>query len=218
MNALILILQVATIVGLIAGVLFLRKYLPTYVAEKGKNLATKEDIAEITRQIESVKSEYAHNLEGVRAAIGSKLGIHQFRYEREYDLLSQLSEKVVELRDATQMLRPEAEYVNPDENDDDRKKSILSRYTAASKDLYRFYEAKRPFFPESMLSALQSLDQAAWREAIQYRRRAPMGEGFDPNYWDNASANAAKVQGAADEVLSVVRIRVRLWEKFEPGP
>ena len=41
--------------GVIA--MFLRKGLPAYVSEKGKNLATKEDVEHITRKVESVKTE-----------------------------------------------------------------------------------------------------------------------------------------------------------------
>jgi hypothetical protein len=41
----------------------IRFYLPGYMGEKGKNLATKEDIAEITNKIEQVKVEYAKQLE-----------------------------------------------------------------------------------------------------------------------------------------------------------
>lgn len=40
-----------------------RNFLPTYMGEKGKNLATKEDIAAITSKIESVKVEYLKQLE-----------------------------------------------------------------------------------------------------------------------------------------------------------
>ena len=118
-------LQFMTFVGLIALGLLLYRYLPSYAAQKGRNLATKEDVAEITTSIESVKSGYAHELEGVRAAIESRLGIHQFRYQREFEILVRLSKKVVELRDATMMLRPESELVNPDESEDDRKQRKL---------------------------------------------------------------------------------------------
>lgn len=44
-------------------------YIPGYMSEKGKNLATKDDIAEITQKIEHVKSEYAKALELHRSAI-----------------------------------------------------------------------------------------------------------------------------------------------------
>jgi hypothetical protein len=35
-----------------------RNYLPNYFSKKGENLATKEDVAEITKQIEQVKLEF----------------------------------------------------------------------------------------------------------------------------------------------------------------
>ena len=37
-----------------------RHYLPGYFGKKGENLATKEDIAEITSQIEQVKMEFTN--------------------------------------------------------------------------------------------------------------------------------------------------------------
>ena len=133
-------------------------------------------------------------------------------------MLLQLSEKVVELRDATVMLRPEAEYVNPDESDEERKRRKLQRYTEASRDLYQFYETRQPFFAESLLDALRALDRVAWHEVVQYRHRSPRGERFDPNYWESAADNAAEVQAAADQVLLAIRARVQKWEKFDPGP
>ena len=213
----ILVLQLVAIAGIGALGLLVRHYLAPRPAEQGNPLATKEDIAEITRRLEGAKAESARTLESVHAAIGSSLGTHQCRYQREYDVLLQLSEKVVELRDATVTLRPESEYVNPDESDDERTRRQLQRYTAASRDLYQFYETRQPFFPESMLGALRTLDQAAWHEVIQDRHRSPRGEGFDLNYWENAAANSARIQAAADLVLAAIRARVQLWDKFDPG-
>lgn len=47
------------------GGAFLGKYLPSYLSQKGKNLATQEDIGKITREVEQVKSEYTERLEGI---------------------------------------------------------------------------------------------------------------------------------------------------------
>ena len=50
------IISTAVVIGVgILGFL-LRGYFGSYVSEKGKNLATKEDIAQITTQIENVKA------------------------------------------------------------------------------------------------------------------------------------------------------------------
>lgn len=58
-------LQAATLAALLVVILF-RRYLFSYAGEKGKNLATKEDIGAITHQIEDAKSEYAQELERVK--------------------------------------------------------------------------------------------------------------------------------------------------------
>jgi len=43
--------------------LFTKKYLPSYMSEKGKNLATKEDIQEITKRTEEVKILFQQEME-----------------------------------------------------------------------------------------------------------------------------------------------------------
>lgn len=48
--------------GFILG-LFAEQFLPGYFREKGKNLATKEDIAEITAKVEETKLPYVKELE-----------------------------------------------------------------------------------------------------------------------------------------------------------
>lgn len=62
-------LSAATLGGVIAwGIigLVLKFFGPGYLGEKGKNLATKEDIATITDKIEAVKTQYALLLEGAK--------------------------------------------------------------------------------------------------------------------------------------------------------
>ncbi|MFP9116427.1 hypothetical protein ACLI08_01435 [Flavobacterium sp. RNTU_13] len=58
----------ATII-LIGFVLFftIKNFLPTYFAEKGKNLATKEDIEHITEKVEKIKAEFVKNIEFIKA-------------------------------------------------------------------------------------------------------------------------------------------------------
>lgn len=58
---------IGSIVG--AGFFFfiLKSFLPSYFSEKAKNLATKEDIGQITSEVEQVKSGYAEMLEEVKS-------------------------------------------------------------------------------------------------------------------------------------------------------
>jgi hypothetical protein len=125
-----------------------------------KNLATKEDIEEITRKIEQVKTSKT-----------SRLHIHQTRYDHEFKLLLELSDKLVNAREAATGLRPETAY--DDINDPDVRKARYGRYIDAAKDLYLFAETRQPFLPQIIYDELKRLDQVTWAEAVQQRRGDP---------------------------------------------
>jgi len=90
--------SIGMLVAQIDALLFARWYLPSYLTEKAKNLATKEDIAKITREVEQVKHEYARRLESLAhqnrlvleqgsrrhqlrmAALDRRLEVHQQAY------------------------------------------------------------------------------------------------------------------------------------------
>lgn len=81
--------------GAIAGlvVFFLLKYfLPGYLSQKGKNLATQEDIEEITVKVESVKSGYAEVLEEIKSNNQIKIAA----IEREKNLKKEVFMEAVE--------------------------------------------------------------------------------------------------------------------------
>src|SRR5438477_13195707 len=53
-------LLVFIVLGVLA--LFIRSFFPSYMGKKAENLATKEDIAAITNEVERVKSFYSNEL------------------------------------------------------------------------------------------------------------------------------------------------------------
>lgn len=62
-----LVLSVVSTVGLGLLLLIWRSYLPAYLNEKGKNLASKEDVAHLTDLVEKVKASYLADLEQLKA-------------------------------------------------------------------------------------------------------------------------------------------------------
>jgi len=52
-------------------------FFKSYFGEKGKNLATKEDISEITEKIENIKNSYAHSLEKAKSELQIKSALQQ---------------------------------------------------------------------------------------------------------------------------------------------
>lgn len=75
--------------------LLIKNCLPSYLSEKGKNLATKEDVAQITRKVEEVRHEYASLVEKLRArqqlrmaAVDRRLQAHQEAFTHWRSLFS----------------------------------------------------------------------------------------------------------------------------------
>ncbi len=61
-----------------------KNYYPSYFTQKGKNLADKEDISELTIKIESVKKEFTKDLESFKTKLS---------YDREYKLKQKIEER-----------------------------------------------------------------------------------------------------------------------------
>jgi hypothetical protein len=94
MTGLEIVAHVAELLGIAILIYFGKSFLGQYTAQKGRNLATKEDIAEITKKIEEVRSYYAERLEKLSftnrlrlAALDRRLETHQKAYTLWRDLL-----------------------------------------------------------------------------------------------------------------------------------
>lgn len=71
----------------------------SYVTEKGKNLATKEDVEEITDKIESVKSKYGTEMEKLKSYIQIAVGNESMIQEKTNEALIQFFEDSLLLHD-----------------------------------------------------------------------------------------------------------------------
>lgn len=84
---------------LFGGMVFylVRVFLPSYLNEKAKNLATREDIAQVTHEIERTKIQYSVLIEELKAkhqlrlaAIDRRLQAHQEAYALWHKLLAKV--------------------------------------------------------------------------------------------------------------------------------
>ena len=69
----LLLLQFLIILGLIAAGYVLKDFLPGYSREKGKSLATKEDVGEITRKVESAKLDFSAQIERLKTDLNADM-------------------------------------------------------------------------------------------------------------------------------------------------
>ena len=89
----ILIFEILLAVAVFLIGLFVKNYLPSYMDEKGKNLATKEDIEEITRKTEEVQQEFREGFELFSNDVKFKYDFFYKQYSELYcKLYAQMNE------------------------------------------------------------------------------------------------------------------------------
>lgn len=89
---------IVNIIGFFVLGLFTKSLLPSYMSEKGKNIATKEDIKEITLKTEEVKIEFQKEM----AKFSNEIG---FENEYCYNQYSQLYAKLYAIVTQSEYLR-----------------------------------------------------------------------------------------------------------------
>lgn len=96
------ILNIVVILLIFLVGLFTKNYLPSYMDKKGENLATKEDIKEITRKTEEVQREFKEEFE----AFSSDM---KFKYDFFYRQYSELYCKLYAIVIQSEMVRAQRE-------------------------------------------------------------------------------------------------------------
>ena len=210
MDSIDIILNLIEIIVLIGGGLILKSYLPSYFKEKGKNLATKEDIGVITHEIEEVKSQYSKDIEILRADLAKQSHVHQVRFEHEFKILADIWDSLIHLRKMTGQLRPILDTYNPEESEEQRKSRRLGEFISAYNGLADKIEKNRPFYPTTVYDGLIELIRIVDKEAIEYQSRSPnpMTEGFDPKYWEKAHQNSDRIIASIDNLCEIIRNRI----------
>jgi hypothetical protein len=198
---------VAFVVGL-----FVKSYLPSYFKKKGENLATKEDIADITHRIETVKLEYEKQLENAKADLSVLVTRHGFRYEKEYDVLGRLTELLVELREASLGLRPVFDVRDPELSAEQVKQQRLTRLYEAGRAVYLESHKKRPFFPGDIYDSIEVILNITNTESFAYRMKDPFERGEFLQYWEDAEKNQKEITQTVEEAMEKIRNRVIKWD------
>jgi len=202
--------DVIILLGLGALALFARNYLPSYTKEKGKNLATREDIEEITDKIESVKTEYAKELEGLKSQLNAKFHAQTVRFEKEFHVYEKIWKALLEIKNSTVKLRPISDTVDSRVSEEDRKRERLERFGKAFDCFYPAVYENKPFFPPDIFTRLEQLLILMNVESHGYSARSPDPNHplYDSKYFDTAEANAEKIREETEAICELMRQKI----------
>ncbi len=200
------ILAVVLNVAALLAVGLLARMFKGYASEKGKNLATKEDIAAITHEIEGVRSQYSADLERLRTDLARGLNIHKARYETELHTYQEIWKALVPLYHTTLLLRPTRVFGSvPSGPMDEHNRKLLNTFAEEFNPFAELVYTTRPFYPESVYVELMKVMQLVYGEAQALRLHDP---AKTPDYWDKALENANEIIAQIDKVCDTIRARL----------
>lgn len=207
-------MQIATLAMIVVLLVAycLKEFLFSYSQKKGENHATKEDIADITQEIEHVRSSHLQELEKVRAELSSDIHKLGFRYSQEFQILRQLMSCLVELRDSALNLAPKVDFHPEGADLEEVKRSRLSRFHSAHRELYLAREINRPFYSTEVFEKIYALEDKCFSGAVHYEIGPQPGLMEFGRYWDTVARNRKEIERISNEAMSEIRRRIESWE------
>jgi hypothetical protein len=198
--------EVIILVAIGIAVLLARSFLPSYLSEKGKSLATREDIAELTEKVESVKTLYAADLERLRHTLARSDVYHRAQYEAEFGAYREIWEQLVPVHRAVLALRPAFDVgLAEGETEDQRRYKRLDAFAKTFNAFTETVDKRRPFYPAPIATELNALIKLVRGEAIDYQIGPGSGHS---QYWQKAIENSAAIGQHIDRVCDLVRQRL----------
>src|ERR1044071_6933059 len=129
----------------------------SYLAEKGKNEALKEDLEEINRKLESIRTDF------------SKRGtLFKLRAEKEFEVYSKIWEQAIELQFAVEQLRPVYDVFDPNEPASERWSKRYANVMKCGRNLLQEVEKQRPFYPNALFLQLHKIIRKTNEEIVDF--------------------------------------------------
>ena len=184
-------------IGVAVSVIFIA--LRSYGAEKGKNLATKEDISTITRLVESIRVES-------QARLNQSELVNRTQYELELQAYREVWDALLPVHRAAAALRPAFDVgLAEDETDDSRRHTRLKDFSETFNPFSLAVWKHRPFYPTPVFQQLSELLTLMRGEAIDYQYGHPHQ---DREYWTKAMANVKAMNEQVDRICDAIRERL----------
>lgn len=200
------------IVGLLIG-LAIRHFGASYFGEKGKNLATKQDIGRITELVESVKSDFSKDLELLKWQLTKKANIHRIVAEREVQAISEIGSVLFDLRLATSSLRPVFDRL-PQGNEASKAvfQQRFSKWAETHDSFFSILEKQRLFLPKVIYQMLWEIKSYAVEEGVSFETdfRHFYDESFTFEQYEKAIERVNKLLTAIDDLREVINKRYEI--------
>ena len=172
--------------------------LRSYAVEKGKNLATREDLESVTKAVEAIRADTETRIERERTLLEHVQLINRSQYELELAAYRDVWSALLPVQRAAASLRNQFDFMlQEDETDESRKRARFNAFVEVSNPCGEIVWRHKPFYPAEVFAVLDALLYLMRKEAIQYKHQDPKS---NRRYYDDAVENMAAIErGVEDE-------------------
>ncbi|MBT64592.1 MAG: hypothetical protein CML13_15445 [Puniceicoccaceae bacterium] len=176
--------------------------LGAYIKEKGKNLATKEDIADITDQVEGVKQAYHQDLETLKNELARTLVVSQQQIEKEISVYYELCELLGEIRAEYYRVMPGYRGIDPPNAE---RQEDFRAFNRKLMSLQVLLDQRSPFYsPKIKEKAFKIMNVASERSTDGMLAEGQRMTGF----WGKEDQVRKVFFGLHEELYELVRLRI----------
>lgn len=180
----------------------------SYLEEKGKNNATKEDIEEITRKIEAIRNEYAITAELLRHQLSKKATLHKLQAEKEFEVYTKLWDILTKLRLSFEDFRPSFDP-QPEGTDwpalhEKRKQAVIDGRNQLMVEI----EKQSPFISDEMYSELRKLQGIALKDVLDFEAGLATHHQITQGERQRGQGNLDEFVVSLNNVRELIRIRI----------
>jgi hypothetical protein len=138
------------------------------------------------------------------AELQKSIAISQIQFEKEYLIYGEIWESLVQLKIATDRLRPIMDYRDPNQNEDERKKERMTQFINPFNSFSLLLQKHKPFYSSSVYEALSNVRTKCHHESVDY----DVGKQNDIGYYKEAVANSREISSLIDDACTAIKDRL----------
>jgi hypothetical protein len=181
-----------------------------YLIEKGKGAASKEDVEEITRKVESIRVDFLTPVEVLKANLSKRATLHRLQAEKEFEVYSNIWDKAIQLKFACAELRPRIDTIDPDELPKDKWNRRYTQVRTTLAEFVRTIEQLRPFYSDELYRQLDNLGHEVWKEVLDFEYSIKKDENWAMSFegYKRGNKNLDEILKQIDIICVLMRMRI----------
>ncbi|CAN5815609.1 hypothetical protein BH11GEM1_BH11GEM1_29550 [soil metagenome] len=196
--------NIVLLLGVAVGALVLA--IRSYAGEKGKNLATREDLNTVTRALEQIKVDSQAAIDREKAVLEQYQLINWTQYELELAAYRDVWLTLLPVHRAASALRPLMDYgLREGETEESRKHARLALFGDSFNPFSEAVWKHRPFYPEAVFASLNEVLRLMRSEALEYQH---FDQFRHADYWEKAMDSVKVINEQVDQVADTIRTRL----------